>query len=78
MDGYKTRYVPVMMTPAEYTALRSMADKHSCSVSAVVRWAVRKMVLETSSNRQEITGADGADIKIAGAGTTEGRRNEHN
>ena len=45
MDERKTEYVPVKMTPAELTALRSVADERSCSVGAVVRWAVRKAVL---------------------------------
>lgn len=45
MNERMTEYVPVKMTPAELAALRSMADERSCSVGAVVRWAVRKAVL---------------------------------
>lgn len=71
MNENKSLMRNVRFTPTELAALRSMADERSCSVGAVVRWAVRKMVLETSSSRQEITGADGADIKIAGAGNME-------
>lgn len=45
MNQRMTEYVPVKMTPAELAALRGMADERSCSVGAVVRWAVRKAVL---------------------------------
>jgi hypothetical protein len=41
----KKAYVPVLMEPAELAALRGMADERSCSVGAVVRWAVRKAVM---------------------------------
>ena len=36
----------VRFTPAELAALRSVADERSCSVGAVVRWAVRQMLAE--------------------------------
>lgn len=36
----------VRFTPAELAALRSVADERSCSVVAVVRWAVRQMLAE--------------------------------
>lgn len=45
MNQRMTEYVPVKMTPAELAALREVADERSCSVGAVVRWAVRKAVL---------------------------------
>ena len=45
MNERKTVYVPVLMEAAEHAALRSVADERSCSVGAVVRWAVRKAVL---------------------------------
>lgn len=38
-------YVPVRMEPAVLDTLRGIADERSCSVGAVVRWAVRKAVL---------------------------------
>lgn len=47
--------VPCRMTPAEHEVLRSMADERSCSLGAVVRWAVKKAVLENAppSGRQQ-------------------------
>jgi hypothetical protein len=46
MGKTKTAYVPVLMEPAELAALRSVADERSCSVGAVVRWAIRRAVIE--------------------------------
>lgn len=45
MNENKTLMRNVRFTPAELAALRSMADERSCSVGAVVRWAVRKAVI---------------------------------
>ena len=45
MEGSKSQMHNVRFTPTELAALRSMADERSCSVGAVVRWAVRKAVL---------------------------------
>jgi hypothetical protein len=53
MGKSKTEYVPVLMEPAELAALRDVATERSCSVGAVVRWAVRKAVIdEPLGNRQ--------------------------
>lgn len=41
----RTKFLGVRMTNDELAALRMMADERSCSVGAVVRWAVRKSVL---------------------------------
>lgn len=45
MNDSKSLMHNVRFTPAELAALRNMADERSCSVGAVVRWAVRRAVL---------------------------------
>lgn len=45
MNDGRTLIHGVRFTPMELAALRSVADERSCSVGAVVRWAVRKAVL---------------------------------
>ena len=45
MNESKTLMHNIRFTPADLAALRSMADERSCSVGAVVRWAVRKAVI---------------------------------
>jgi hypothetical protein len=45
MSERKTEFVPVRMTAGEVAALRCIADERSCSVGAVVRWAVRKAAM---------------------------------
>lgn len=42
----------VRFTPAELEALRGVATERSCSVGAVVRWAVKTAVLEEPPSRQ--------------------------
>jgi hypothetical protein len=37
----RTEATRIRLTPAELADLRSMADERSCSVSAVVRWAIK-------------------------------------
>ena len=68
MSENKTLIHGVRFTPAELAALRSMAEDRSCSVGAVVRWAVRKAVIEKCCATQEVTGPDAPDIKIAFTG----------
>ena len=68
MNQRMTEYVPVRMTPAELAMLREVAEDRSCSVGAVVRWAVRKAVIEKCCATQEVTGPDAPDIKIAFTG----------
>ena len=48
----KSEFVPVRMTPAEAAALRAVANERSCSVGAVIRWAVKSSVLADPPNRQ--------------------------
>lgn len=45
MNESKTLMHNIRFSPGELAALRSMADERSCSVGAVVRWAVRKAVI---------------------------------
>ena len=45
MNETKTLMHNIRFTPAELAALRSIADERSCSVGAVVRWAVRKAAM---------------------------------
>ena len=61
----KSEALRFRMTPAELAALRSMAEERSCSVGAVVRWAVREAIIKQRSNdRQETTGGEAPEIKI--------------
>ena len=53
MNERKNAYVPVLMTPAELAALRSAASARSCSVGAVVRWAIRQTYIDPPSPRNE-------------------------
>ena len=64
----KSEALRVRMTPAELAMLREVAEDRSCSVGAVVRWAVRKVVIEKCCAAQEVTGPDAPDIKIAFTG----------
>ena len=48
----KTEFVPVRMTPAEAAALRAVANERSCSVGAVMRWAVKTAMLGDPPGRQ--------------------------
>ena len=52
MNQRMSEYVPVKMTPTEVAALRSLADERSCSVAAVVRWAVRKAMIDPPDTRK--------------------------
>lgn len=54
MNERKTVYVPVLMEAAEHAALRSVADERSCSVGAVVRWAVREALAKEIAKAQEV------------------------
>lgn len=38
-------YTPVLLGADEHAAVRSIADERSCSIGAVLRWAVRKALL---------------------------------
>jgi len=42
----RTQMFNIRFTPAELAALRSVADERSCSVGAVVRWAVRRTLYD--------------------------------
>ena len=60
----KKAYVPVLMEPAELAALRSVADERSCSVGAVVRWAVRKAVIDPPKKNE------GSAVRLDNRGAT--------
>ena len=69
MNERKTVYVPVLMEPADLAALRSVADERSCSVGAVVRWAVRKAVLaDPPDSRKEKN--EGSAVRLDNCGAT--------
>ena len=64
----KKAYVPVLMEPAELAALRSVADERSCSVGAVVRWAVRKAVFDPPGS--VATKNEGSAVFVQSAGAS--------
>ena len=53
MNDGRTLIHGVRFTPMELAALRSVADERSCSVGAVVRWAVRKAVLADPTDSRQ-------------------------
>ena len=69
MNQRMTEYVPVKMTPAELAALREVADERSCSVGAVVRWAVRKAVLADPPGSVGVKN-EGSAVRLDNRGAT--------
>ena len=64
----KSEALRVRVTPGELTALRSMAEDRSCSVGAVVRWAVRKAVLaDPPGGQSQRNGESAVLVQSAGA-----------
>lgn len=53
----KIEALRVRVTPAEHAALRGVADERSCSVSAVVRWAVHQMLANEIAQAERSTSA---------------------
>lgn len=66
MRTNKTEFVPVQMTPAEREALQAVANERSCSVGAVVRWAVRRSVIDDPPH-QKRSGEHAVVIETGGA-----------
>ena len=67
MNENKSLMHNVRFTPAELAALRSMADERSCSVGAVVRWAVRKAVMPDPASPRKNNGESAVLVQSAGA-----------
>ena len=69
MNETKTLMRNVRFSPAELAMLRSMAEDRSCSVGAVVRWAVRKAVLSDPLG-SVVTKFEGSAVFDQSAGAT--------
>jgi hypothetical protein len=67
MNENKSLMRNVRFTPAELAALRSMADERSCSVGAVVRWAVRKAVIADPPGRVQKNEGSAVTLDKSGA-----------
>lgn len=64
MREYKTEFVTMRMTPTELAALQAVANERSCSVGAVVRWAVRRSVIDDPPHQKRI--GEGAVVTQTG------------
>ena len=68
MREHKTELVSMRMTPAELEAVRAVANERSCSVGAVMRWAVKKAVIEDPpSSRMQKNGERASLVQSTGA-----------
>jgi hypothetical protein len=68
MTESKSQMRSIRFTPAELAALRSVADERSCSVGAVVRWAVKAAVIGDQPNgRKQRNGERAKFSQDAGA-----------
>ena len=64
----RTELLGVRMTAAEAAALRAVANERSCSVGAVMRWAVKTAVIgDSPGGRGERSGERATVLETAGA-----------
>lgn len=68
MGESKTLMRNVRFTPAELAALQAVANERSCSVGAVVRWAIKSAVIgDPPSGRGKRSGERAQVCETAGA-----------
>lgn len=68
MNGSKSELFSMRMTPAEAAALRALANERSCSVGAVMRWAVKVAVIgDPPGGRGKRSGESAKVYETAGA-----------
>lgn len=68
MNGSKTEAFTLRMTPAEAAALRAVANERSCSVGAVMRWAIKSAVIgDPPSGRGKRSGESAKVLESGGA-----------
>lgn len=68
MGESKTLMRNVRFTPAELAALQAVANERSCSVGAVVRWAVKSAVIgDPPGGRGKRSGERATVLETAGA-----------
>lgn len=68
MNERKTEFVPCRMTTAELAALKAVANERSCSVGAVMRWAVKTAVIgDSPGGRGKRSGESAKVYETAGA-----------
>ena len=68
MNGSKTELFSMRMTPAEAAALRALANERSCSVGAVMRWAIKTAVIgDSPGGRGKRSGERAKVCETAGA-----------
>lgn len=68
MSERKSEFVPVRMTTAELAALKAVANERSCSVGAVMRWAVKTAVIgDSPGGRGKRNGERASLVQSTGA-----------
>ena len=70
MAETRTEFLGLRITPADLAALRSVADERSCSVGAVVRWAVRKAVLADPPDSRQKESKEAPKFAETGGGAS--------